>query len=70
MMDSGARGNRQQARSLSGMGGLMAKPLGEIIERPILSSLREGLSVLKSFLFNHRARKNLADMVLKTADAG
>ncbi|MDR2806664.1 MAG: DNA-directed RNA polymerase subunit beta' [Puniceicoccales bacterium] len=70
MMDSGARGNRQQVRQLCGMRGLMAKPSGEIIERPILSSFREGLSVLEYFVSTHGARKGLADVALKTADAG
>ena len=70
MMDSGARGNRQQVRQLCGMRGLMVKPSGEIIERPILSSFREGLSVLEYFISTHGARKGLADTALKTADAG
>jgi DNA-directed RNA polymerase subunit beta' len=70
MMDSGARGNRQQVRQLCGMRGLMAKPSGEIIERPILSSFREGLSVIEYFISTHGARKGLADVALKTADAG
>jgi DNA-directed RNA polymerase subunit beta' len=70
MMDSGARGNRQQVRQLCGTRGLMAKPSGEIIERPILSSFREGLSVLDYFISTHGARKGLADTALKTADAG
>ncbi len=70
MMDSGARGNRQQIRQLCGMRGLMAKPSGEIIERPILSSFREGLTVLEYFISTHGARKGLADTALKTADAG
>ncbi|MCH8540131.1 MAG: DNA-directed RNA polymerase subunit beta' [Opitutales bacterium] len=70
MMDSGARGNRQQVRQLCGARGLMAKPSGEIIERPILSSFREGLSVLEYFISTHGARKGLADTALKTADAG
>ncbi|MDR1590513.1 MAG: DNA-directed RNA polymerase subunit beta' [Puniceicoccales bacterium] len=70
MMDSGARGNRQQVRQLCGMRGLMAKPSGEIIERPILSSFREGLSIWEYFISTHGARKGLADMALKTADAG
>ncbi|MDR2735634.1 MAG: DNA-directed RNA polymerase subunit beta' [Puniceicoccales bacterium] len=70
MMDSGARGNRQQVRQLCGMRGLMAKPSGEIIEQPILSSFREGLSVLEYFISTHGARKGLADTALKTADAG
>ena len=70
MMDSGARGNRQQVRQLCGMRGLMAKPSGEIIEKPILASFREGLSVLEYFMSTHGARKGLADTALKTADAG
>ncbi|MGC6424927.1 MAG: DNA-directed RNA polymerase subunit beta' [Lentimonas sp.] len=70
MMDSGARGNKQQVRQLCGTRGLMAKPSGEIIERPILSSFREGLSVLEYFISTHGARKGLADTALKTADAG
>jgi DNA-directed RNA polymerase subunit beta' len=69
-MDSGARSNRQQVRQLCGMRGLMAKPSGEIIERPILSSFREGLSVLEYFTSTHGARKGLSDTALKTADAG
>ena len=64
------RGNRQQVRQLCGMRGLMAKPSGEIIEQPILSSFREGLSVLEYFMSTHGARKGLADTALKTADAG
>jgi DNA-directed RNA polymerase subunit beta' len=70
MMDSGARGNKQQVRQLCGARGLMAKPSGEIIEHPILSSFREGLSVLEYFNSTHGARKGLADTALKTADAG
>ena len=70
MMDSGARGNRQQVRQLCGMRGLMAKPSGEIIEQPILASFREGLSVLEYFMSTHGARKGLADTAFKTADAG
>jgi DNA-directed RNA polymerase subunit beta' len=70
MMDSGARGNKQQVRQLCGTRGLMAKPSGEIIERPILSSFREGLSILEYFISTHGARKGLADTALKTADAG
>lgn len=70
MMDSGARGNRQQVRQLCGARGLMAKPSGEIIEQPILSSLREGLNVLEYFISTHGARKGMADTALKTADAG
>ncbi|QSR84612.1 DNA-directed RNA polymerase subunit beta' [Methylacidimicrobium sp. B4] len=70
MVDSGARGNRQQVRQLAGIRGLMAKPSGEIIERPITSNFREGLSVLEYFISTHGARKGLADTALKTADAG
>jgi len=70
MFSSGARGSRQQIRQLSGMRGLMAKPSGEIIETPILSNFREGLSVLEYFISSHGARKGLADTALKTADAG
>jgi DNA-directed RNA polymerase subunit beta' len=70
MMESGARGNKEQVRQLCGMRGLMAKPSGEIIERPILSSFREGLTVLEYFISTHGARKGLADTALKTADAG
>src|SRR5438309_1347924 len=70
MVDSGARGNRQQVRQLAGMRGLMAKPSGEIIERPITSNFREGLSVLEYFISTHGARKGLADTALRTADSG
>ena len=70
MVHSGARGNRQQIKQLSGMRGLMAKPSGEIIERPITSNFREGLSVLEYFISTHGARKGLADTALKTADSG
>ncbi len=70
MVHSGARGNRQQIKQLSGMRGLMAKPSGEIIERPIVSNFREGLSVLEYFISTHGARKGLADTALKTADSG
>jgi len=70
MVDSGARGNRNQVRQLAGMRGLMAKPSGEIIERPILASFREGLSVQEYFISTHGARKGLADTALKTADSG
>ncbi len=70
MVDSGARGSKQQIRQLSGMRGLMAKPSGEIIERPILANFREGLSVLEYFISTHGARKGLADTALKTADSG
>jgi DNA-directed RNA polymerase subunit beta' len=70
MMDSGARGNKQQIRQLCGTRGLMAKPSGDIIERPILSSFKEGLSPSEYFISTHGARKGLADTALKTADAG
>src|SRR5207253_8961704 len=70
MADSGARGSRQQIRQLAGMRGLMAKPSGEIIETPIMSNFREGLTVLEYFSSTHGARKGLADTALKTADAG
>ncbi|MFC1498651.1 DNA-directed RNA polymerase subunit beta' [Verrucomicrobiota bacterium] len=70
MVDSKARGSRQQIRQLAGMRGLMAKPSGEIIERPIISNFREGLTVLEYFISTHGARKGLADTALKTADAG
>ncbi len=70
MLDSGARGSRDQVRQLAGMRGLMAKPSGDIIERPILANFREGLSVLEYFISSHGARKGLADTALKTADSG
>src|ERR1035438_4602268 len=70
MVDSGARGNRQQVRQLAGVRGLMAKPSGDIIEKPILSTFREGLTVLEYFISTHGARKGLADTALKTADSG
>jgi len=70
MADSGARGSAQQIRQLAGLRGLMAKPSGEIIERPILSNFREGLSVLEYFISTHGARKGLADTALKTANSG
>ena len=76
MFDSGARGSREQIRQLSGMRGLMAKPqksgasAQEIIENPILSNFKEGLSILEYFISTHGARKGLADTALKTADAG
>ncbi|MEI8350330.1 MAG: DNA-directed RNA polymerase subunit beta' [Candidatus Omnitrophota bacterium] len=70
MADSGARGSRPQMRQLAGMRGLMAKPSGEIIETPITSNFREGLTVLEYFISTHGARKGLADTALKTADAG
>ena len=75
MLDSGARGSKEQIRQLSGMRGLMAKPTkstegGQIIENPILANFKEGLSVLEYFISTHGARKGLADTALKTADAG
>jgi DNA-directed RNA polymerase subunit beta' len=70
MADSGARGSNQQMRQLAGMRGLMAKPSGEIIETPITSNFREGLSVLQYFISTHGARKGLADTALKTANSG
>ena len=70
MLDSGARGSKDQVRQLAGMRGLMAKPSGEIIERPIKANFREGLSVLEYFISAHGARKGLADTALKTADSG
>jgi len=70
MVDSGARGNRTQVNQLGGMRGLMAKPSGDIIERPITANFREGLSVLDYFISTHGARKGLSDTALKTADSG
>ncbi|QDU39837.1 DNA-directed RNA polymerase subunit beta' [Maioricimonas rarisocia] len=70
MADSGARGGVEQIRQLAGMRGLMAKPSGEIIETPIKSNFREGLTVLEYFSSTHGARKGLADTALKTADSG
>jgi DNA-directed RNA polymerase subunit beta' len=70
MADSGARGSKDQMRQLAGMRGLMAKPSGEIIETPITSNFREGLSVLQYFISTHGARKGLADTALKTANSG
>ena len=76
MLDSGARGSKEQIRQLSGMRGLMAKPQksgadgGQIIENPILANFKEGMSVLEYFISTHGARKGLADTALKTADAG
>jgi len=70
MSNSGARGNKDQMRQLSGMRGLMAKPSGEIIETPITSCFREGLTVLQYFTSTHGARKGLADTALKTANSG
>ncbi|MDH7515991.1 MAG: DNA-directed RNA polymerase subunit beta' [Bacteroidota bacterium] len=77
MMDSGARGSKEQVRQLAGMRGLMAKPqksmtgqTGEIIENPITANFRDGLSILEYFISTHGARKGLADTALKTADAG
>jgi len=70
MANSGARGNKDQMRQLAGMRGLMAKPSGEIIETPIISCFREGLTVLQYFTSTHGARKGLADTALKTANSG
>ena len=70
MVDSGARGKREQIRQIAGIRGLMAKPSGEIIEAPIISNFREGLSVLEYFISTHGGRKGLADTALKTADSG
>src|SRR5690625_2848141 len=70
MSDSGARGNASNFTQLAGMRGLMANPAGEIIELPIKSSFREGLTVLEYFISTHGARKGLADTALKTADSG
>src|SRR3989441_693893 len=70
MADSGARGSKQQIRQLAGIRGLMAKPSGEIIETPITSNFREGLTVLEYFTSTHRAPEGLADTALKTADSG
>ena len=70
MMDSGARGTKSQIKQLGALRGLMAKPSGEIIESPITSNFREGLSVLEFFISSHGARKGLADTALKTADSG
>ncbi len=70
MVDSGARGNKAQVRQLAGVRGLMAKPDGSIIEKPIVSNFREGLTVLEYFISTHGARKGLADTALKTADSG
>jgi DNA-directed RNA polymerase subunit beta' len=70
MAHSGARGSAAQIRQLAGMRGLMAKPSGEIIETPIISNFKEGLSVLEYFNSTHGARKGLADTALKTANSG
>src|SRR5207244_10088387 len=70
MADAGARGSRQQIKQLAGMRGLMAKPSGEIIETPILSNFKEGLTVLEYLNSTHGARKGLADTALKTANSG
>jgi DNA-directed RNA polymerase subunit beta' len=70
MVTSGARGNKTQIKQLAGMRGLMAKPDGTIIERPITSNFREGLTVLEYFISTHGARKGLSDTALKTADSG
>src|SRR5439155_20461244 len=69
MVDSCARGNRQQVRQLAGVRGLMAKPSGDIIEKPILSNFRERLTVLDYFISTHRGRKVLADTALKTSNS-
>ena len=70
MSDSGARGSAAQIKQLAGMRGLMAKPSGEIIETPIISNFKEGLTVLEYFNSTHGARKGLADTALKTANSG
>ncbi len=70
MMDSGARGNKSQIKQLGALRGLMAKPSGAIIESPITSNFREGLTVLEFSISSHGARKGLADTALKTADSG
>ena len=70
MLDSGARGSRQQIRQLGAMRGLMAKPSGEIMETPVIANFKEGLSVFEYFVSTHGARKGLADTALKTADSG
>ena len=70
MADSGARGSQDQIKQLAGMRGLMAKPTGEIIETPITSNFKEGLTVLEYFNSTHGARKGLADTALKTANSG
>ena len=70
MAASGARGNPQQIRQIAGIKGLVANPRGDFIPRPIISSFREGLSVLEYFISTHGARKGLADTALRTADSG
>ncbi len=70
MLDSGARGSKQQIRQLAAMRGLMAKPSGEIMETPVLANFKEGLTVFEYFVSTHGARKGLADTALKTADSG
>jgi DNA-directed RNA polymerase subunit beta' len=70
MLDSGARGSRQQIRQLAGMRGLMATPSGEIMETPVIANFKEGLTVFEYFVSTHGARKGLADTALKTADSG
>ncbi len=70
MMDSGARGNKSQIRQLGALRGLMARPSGDIIESPITSNFREGLTVIEFSISSHGARKGLADTALKTADSG
>lgn len=70
MLDSGARGSRQQIRQLAAMRGLMAKPSGEILETPVIANFKEGLNVFEYFISTHGARKGLADTALKTANSG
>ena len=70
MLESGARGSKEQIRQLVGMRGLMAKPSGEIMETPIKTNFREGLSVFEYFISTHGARKGQADTALKTANSG
>lgn len=70
MVDSGARGSKQQIKQLAGMRGLMSKPSGEVMETPVLANFKEGLSVFEYFISTHGARKGLADTALKTADSG
>src|SRR5947199_3193970 len=70
MADSGARGSKEQVRQLAGMRGPMSKPSGEVMEQPIISNFREGLTVLEYFISTHGARKGLADTALKTAESG
>ena len=70
MADSGARGSIDQIKQLAGMRGLMADPSGRIIDRPVKSNFREGLTILEYFISSHGARKGLADTALRTADSG